>query len=99
VGSLETLDSAAVEAALQFISEKLGPMPHRVREDWKEILAYLYPGELRPVLEKWEGKPDPHAVLDYIMTNRPPKESPKSGSKPDHDYVMGIIEKARADLG
>jgi hypothetical protein len=99
VGSLETLDSAAVEAALEWIAGRFGPLTTSVKQDWEEILGYLYPGELKPVIERWHGTPSPHAVLDYIMTNRPPKESPKSGSKPDHDYVMGIIQKARADLG
>ena len=65
----EPLSASQAEAALQYLEEKLVLLPTE-RDDWADVLPYLFPGELRPVVERWRGRPSPEAVLDYIRTQR-----------------------------
>ncbi len=68
-----TLDADGIEAALQFIEESWEPaMLPAEREEWSDALAYMRPGELKPVIERWSAprRPTGSAVLDYILTNR-----------------------------
>jgi hypothetical protein len=91
------LDQSAVDAALQYIAETFGELMPAVKDDWRDVLPHLEPGELRPVLDRWvDIPPDPHAVLDYIQTGR--RTPPTPAKKPDPDYVQGIIDKAREDI-
>lgn len=103
---VETLDVAQIEAALQWLQQKLGHFSAELKEEWTLSLAHLYPGELAPVVDRWiDNPPSPVAVLDYIRTNRPaPIERPepiepirKNGHKLNIDDVPEI-QRAREKL-
>ena len=101
------LDAHQIEAAVQFVDERWEkPMLPREREEWVDALAYVYEGELRPVLERWQttDRPSAGAVLDYIVTNRDrPPAVPKEPRAPDlggkyTPVVVESIELAREAL-
>lgn len=78
-----TLDAAQIEAALQWLQQKLGHFSAELREEWVLVLGLLYPGELAPVVDRWiDNPPSPVAVLDYIRTNRPPAIEPPEPIEP-----------------
>ena len=101
------LDRDQIEAAVQYVDERWGeldrPLLPGEREEWAGALAYVFEGELRPVLERWStsSRPSPAAVLDYIRTARErPVVVPKEPPAPDlgGEYtpvVVESIERAR----
>ena len=98
----ETLDHAAVDAALQHIQERYGVLAPAGKDEWCDVLRHLYPGELRPVLETWVGAPKPYAVLDFILTRREPLEPPEPPPRAQRQItptIREIIDKAHQELG
>jgi hypothetical protein len=98
----DELDSAAIEAALQYLEETLAPLGKEERDEWQDVLIKLRPGELRPAVERWQGRPKPYALLDYVLTAREPLEAPEPPPRAQRQVtptIQQIIDKAKADIG
>jgi hypothetical protein len=107
---VETLDSHQIEAAIQFVDEHWAESDRLLlpaeRDEWAGALAYVFPGELKPVIQRWSTttRPSANAVLDYILTNRDrPVVHPVERKEPDlggkvTPVVAESIAEARAAL-
>lgn len=114
---MTTLDFQAIEAAVKWLDERWvdTPIPPWAGEAYRDMLAYLRPGELRPAvcMLPAEERPSPEMIMDMVLELRntfypepdvheEPVEKPAPKKPRDHatpDHVYSVIDQARKAVG